>query len=157
MASAYASKFFLVALFVCAVGMISATAVTLKDEISDRCMILKRENGQLEIKRDSHDAVVIGGFGIAAAVFAALSVWCLFMCDPQVPRRNLYVALLSAAAISFFVVGSIELSQVKDPRARCGDDIDNIGLPWVEIASTLVAGLTIVGLVTPLIEKWMAS
>lgn len=153
----YMLIFFLVGLFVCATGMISATAVTLKDEISDRCMIIKREEGgHPEIKRDSHDTVVIGGFGIAAAVFAALAVVCLFVYgDPLSPRRDFYALLLAAAAVSFLIVGGIELSRVRDPRARCGDDIDNIPLPWVEIASTLVSGLTIVGLATPLVEKYI--
>lgn len=156
----YAIIFLLVGLFVCAVGMISATAVTLKDEISDRCMIIKREEGgQLVIKRDSHDAVVIGGFGVAAAVFAALAVVCLFVYGGNLPslspRRNFYAALLAVAAASFLIVGGIELSRVRDPRARCGDDLNNIPLPWVEIASTLVAGLTIVGLATPLVEKYI--
>jgi len=160
--TSYSSKFLLLALFACAVGMLCANAVTLKDDISDRCLLIPAggDDRMVRLRKISHDAVVSGGFGVAASLYALLSVLSLYMCkDVSGDRKMLYAVLLLLSAVGFATVGGIQLARVDDPQARCGhQDADgDYKMPDIEIAATIVSGLTIVGLATPVLELWFSK
>lgn len=160
--TAYSSKFLLLALFACAVGMLCANAVTLKDDISDRCLLIPAGGDErtVKLRKISHDAVVSGGFGVTASFFALLSVLSLYLCeDISGDRKVMYAVLLILSAVGFATVGGIQLARVDNPQARCGrqDSDGDYKMPDIEIAATIVSGLTIVGLATPLLELWFSK
>lgn len=156
----YICKFMLLGLLASSIGMLSANAVTLKDDISDRCVVVQsRQTGQPQLRSQSHDAIVGGGFGIAAAAFAFAALCYSFMCPKQgkIISPMLCRCLLGCAVVAFAVVGSIQLARVEKADERClpADRNGEWKLPDVEIAGVVVSGLAIIGLVAPACVKYL--
>ncbi len=146
-------------LLACAIGMISAIAVSLNASTSDRCLFVHHEGTSLSkavsVKQLSHQYVVSGGFGVVGACFALLLV-ALVLCCQEKENKIMYVILLLMAAAGLAVIGGLQLSQMDKPIERgCFDKTPAVakfgepgGVPGLEIAGTIVSGFTIIGLLS---------
>jgi len=145
----FATYFMLVGLFVCSIGMIIANSVALNDDTSDRCSVKKHSN---QLQSLSHQNVVAGGFGVAAAVFAFLGACIAYMCScfSKTSSMSSIMALI-VAGVAFGVVAGLQLGYADNFDARCGqpDHNHNYNPPVLEIVGVFIAGLTLIGLVTP--------
>lgn len=153
--------FLCLVVFSCAVGMMTATAITLNDEVSDKCVAQKITGNPnpYKLKKLSYDSIVAGGFGVVGGFFSFVLALYLLVWYKSSKDHVLYVGLIFAGGIALAVLGSLQLVQANNPQERCGDiNVKNSGaykIPVIEIATTIFAGLIIMGFLSPMIITFL--
>lgn len=148
--------FFSILLFFSAIGMLVASAITLSPD-SDRCVLMKKNNG-VALQKESDDAIVAGGFGVAAAVFAFCLALILFMNSSKTNNNNMRgMAWVILAAIGFAVIGSLLIVYSQEPSSRCPmmRDDGRYSYNGLEILAVVWSTITIGGLLTPIVGKYL--
>ncbi len=153
----------------CSIGTLAANAVTLTDDVSDRCVprLHVGANGapkHMGLRQQSNDAVVAGGFSVTAGAFAILLAVFLCCCvqskaaAKMFPDPCLCAAVVGIIGAGLVAVGGIQLYRWNRPEERCGapNRDGNYKMPDVEIAGTVLSGVLVLGLLTPVAQKYFS-